>query len=66
MPSLAELAELEIETFLATYNAPLIVDEIQYAPKFFRHLKRFVDENRHQFGQFVLIGNQRFPLMQAV
>jgi predicted AAA+ superfamily ATPase len=66
LPSLAELAELEIETFLATYNAPLIVDEIQYAPNFFRHLKRFVDENRHQFGQFVLTGNQSLPLMQEV
>jgi predicted AAA+ superfamily ATPase len=66
LPSLAELAELDPETFLTTYNAPLIVDEIQYAPNFFRHLKRFVDENRHQFGQFVLTGSQHFPLMQEV
>ncbi|MFA5513439.1 MAG: DUF4143 domain-containing protein [Sphaerochaetaceae bacterium] len=66
LPSLAQQAECDPKSFLAMHPAPLIIDEVQYAPGLFRHLKAAVDENRQRFGQFVLIGNQHFTLMQQV
>ncbi|MBF0407456.1 MAG: ATP-binding protein [Candidatus Riflebacteria bacterium] len=66
LPSTAESAETESEAFLKRYPAPLIIDEIQYAPKLFRHLKRAIDANRHAMGQFILTGSQKFELMKEV
>jgi hypothetical protein len=45
---------------------PLIVDEVQYAPALFRHLKVVVDRERDRYGQFLLTGSQPFLLMQGV
>ncbi|MBF0502745.1 MAG: ATP-binding protein, partial [Candidatus Riflebacteria bacterium] len=66
LPSTAESAETEPDTFLKRYPAPLIVDEIQYGPKLFRHLKRAIDADRHAMGQFILTGSQKFELMKEV
>ncbi len=66
LPSLAEAAENEPESFLSSYPAPLIVDEVQYAPKIFRFLKVLVDRDRHNMGQYILTGSQKFPLMKEV
>lgn len=66
LPSAAELAERDPELFLRDFPAPLIVDEVQYAPGLFRHLKRVVDANRDAMGQYVLTGSQPFTLMQGV
>jgi hypothetical protein len=43
-----------------------LVDEVQYAPALFRHLKVAIDRNRHAMGQFILTGSQKFTLMQSV
>lgn len=66
LPSTAELAEKDPATFFKLYKTPLIIDEVQYAPGLFRHLKRLVDENRHQMGQYILTGSQKFNLMKEV
>jgi uncharacterized protein len=66
LPSLASLAETESDRFLREYPRPLIVDEVQYAPGLFRHVKRAVDEQRSQPGQFILTGSQKFTLMREV
>ncbi len=66
LPSLAEMAELDPRSFLEKYPAPLIIDEVQYAPKLFRNLKVAIDENRHLMGQFILTGSQKFTLMKEV
>jgi hypothetical protein len=60
------LAEQAPADFLARFPPPIIIDEVQYAPAIFRHIKARVDERRHAMGQFVLTGSQRFVLMQAV
>ncbi len=54
LPSEAEQAELDPSAFLARHPAPLIVDEVQYAPGLLRHLKREVDERREENGRFIL------------
>jgi len=66
LPSVADLAERAPDELLARFPPPLIVDEVQYAPALFRHVKARVDADRHEMGAFVLTGSQRFALMQAV
>lgn len=66
LPSIAELAENDPQAFLQRHPAPLIVDEVQYAPKLFRSLKALVDQDRHAMGRYILTGSQKFPLMKEV
>jgi predicted AAA+ superfamily ATPase len=66
LPSEAEQAEREPARFLDRHPAPLIVDEVQYAPKLLRHLKHAVDAQRDTPGQFLLTGSQPFEDMAGV
>jgi len=66
VPSLAEQAELNPAQFLADNPAPLIIDEAQYAPQLFRHLKHVIDQDRHLMGQYIITGSQKFTLMKEV
>ena len=65
LPSAAAQAENDPEAFLRAHPAPVIIDEVQYAPGLFRHLKFAIDADRKP-GQFILSGSQRFGLMQSV
>lgn len=62
----AEMAETRPDDFLRLHPPPLVLDEIQYAPAFFRRIKTFVDANRPRNGLFILSGSQNFMLMQQV
>jgi hypothetical protein len=64
--SLAEMAETRPAEFLQRYPAPLIVDEVQYAPQLLRHLKTAVDARRGEHGLFILTGSQNFALMKEL
>jgi predicted AAA+ superfamily ATPase len=66
LPSRAEQAERSPGSFLQEFPPPVIVDEIQYAPGLFRHIKARIDADRHEMGQFILTGSQKFPLMREV
>lgn len=66
LPSEAALAETDPETFFSRHPAPVIIDEVQYAPGLFRHLKAKVDLDRHHTGQYVLTGSQKFSLMKEL
>ncbi|MBI1731452.1 MAG: ATP-binding protein [Gammaproteobacteria bacterium] len=66
LPSEAEQAEKDPVTFLRRHPAPAIIDEVQYAPALFRHLKSAVDANRDRNGQYLLTGSQKFTLMKGV
>ncbi len=66
LPTEAEQAEKEPISFLQRHPAPVIIDEVQYAPGLFRHLKAAVDVDRTQNGQFLLTGSQKFSLMKNV
>ena len=66
LPSAAAEAETSPEAFLERHPTPLIIDEVQYAPAIFRHLKTVIDGDRAQNGQFLLTGSQPFSLMQGV
>src|SRR5206468_10085765 len=46
LPTEAEQAEKEPQNFLGRHPPPVIIDEVQYAPRLFRHLKVVVDASR--------------------
>lgn len=66
LPTQAEQAEKEPHNFLRRHPSPMIVDEVQYAPGLFRHLKVAVDASRARNGQFLLTDSQKFTLMKSV
>jgi len=66
LPTEAEQAEREPAAFLRRHPAPVIIDEVQYAPGLFRHLKAAVDARRSRHGQYLLTGSQKFTLMRGV
>jgi uncharacterized protein len=66
LPTEAEQAEKEPDAFLRRHSPPVIIDEVQYAPALFRHLKSAVDANRSRNGRFLLTGSQKFTLMKGV
>lgn len=66
LPSVAEEAESSGEAFLARHPTPLIIDEVQYAPKLFRVLKAAIDGRRDEAGLYILTGSQKLSLMHGV
>lgn len=66
LPTEAEQAEKEPRSFLQRHPPPVIIDEVQYAPGLFRHLKAEIDAHRTRNGQFLLTGSQKFTLMKNV
>jgi predicted AAA+ superfamily ATPase len=53
------------DLFLQTYPAPLILDEIQYAPEILSSLKRHVDI-REEKGLYFLTGSQNFAALSQI
>lgn len=60
-----EMAINEPKLFLENHKAPLIIDEIQYAPNLLSYIKLIVD-NSEEKGQYWLTGSQQFHLMKNV
>lgn len=59
------LAKNDPALFFQKYKAPLLIDEIQYAPELFSYIKSITDESGES-GMFWLTGSQQFLLMQNV
>lgn len=57
--SVRSLAMTEPALFLQRYKPPLLIDEIQMAPKLLPYIKMYVDE-QGQNGDFWLTGSQAF------
>lgn len=64
-PRMALLAREEPELFLQRFKAPILIDEIQYAPQLLPFIKMEVDKHRST-GAFWLTGSQQFQLMHGV
>src|SRR3989338_8183687 len=58
-----QLANSDPKLFLAQYPPPVIIDEVQYAPGLFSHIKLWVDQEK-KTSLFWLSGSQQFPLMK--
>lgn len=57
------LAKTDPEMFLAMHPAPVLIDEIQYAPELFPYIKIRID-NGAPAGSYWLTGSQAFKLMK--
>jgi predicted AAA+ superfamily ATPase len=66
LPSAAYQADQQGEEFLAGFQEPVILDEVQYAPGLFRHLKVAIDASRSRRGRFLMTGSQKFSLMRSL
>lgn len=66
IPKDAQEAEESGETFLAKHAPPIIVDEVQYAPKLLHYIKKNIDDHRDDNGRFLLTGSQKFSLMKHI
>lgn len=60
-----QLAQSDPRAFLDRYPAPLLIDEIQYAPQLFSYIKEIVDREK-KTGMYWLTGSQQFHLMKNV
>lgn len=61
------LVQSDPALFLQRHPAPVIIDEIQYAPALFSQIKIAVDKDKaKQSGMFWLTGSQKFHLMQDI
>ena len=64
-PALRNLARFSPELFFELYQAPLLIDEIQYAPELLPYIKMIID-SRKENNLFWLTGSQIYPLMRGV
>lgn len=65
-PTLRTLAREDPALFLRRFPPPLVLDEVQYAPELFPHLKILVDARRSEPGLVWMSGSQPYPLMRGV
>ncbi len=66
VPLTAKQASEGGQHFLDAHGTPLLIDEIQYAPELFRHIKVRIDEHRRLSGLYIMTGSQKFSLMKGV
>lgn len=59
-------ARKDPDFFLQNHPAPLILDEIQYAPEVVSAVKRFVDSSGPRVGQYVVTGSQQWQVMASL
>ncbi len=58
-------ARKDPELFLNSFPAPLILDEVQYAPELLTTLKRKMDQSDAK-GQYFLTGSQNFSVLRTI
>ena len=65
-----QMALNDPEMFLQIHKWPLIIDEVQYAPKLFEVIESLVNKEKIEtgknYGMFVLTGSQTYNLMEGV
>ena len=59
------LAKERPEDFIAQFEPPVFIDEIQYATSLFTNIKMYVDRTGAK-GAFVLSGSQRYEMMANI
>jgi predicted AAA+ superfamily ATPase len=64
-PLVASLARTDPPLFMQRFPPPVLIDEVQYAPEIFPHIKMSVDRARRP-GMFWISGSQQFHLMKDV
>lgn len=64
-PETRQFAIEDPNGFLAQFDKPVILDEVQRVPDLFSYIMTLVDEHK-RMGKFILSGSQNFHLQQAI
>ncbi len=65
-PDVRAAAAEDPRGFLKLYPAPVIFDEVQYAPDLLPYIKEIIDSDRTRNGQYLLTGSQNLLLAEKV
>ena len=65
-PDVRAAAAADPRGFLKMHPAPVVFDEVQYAPDLLPYIKEGIDERRDVHGQYFLTGSQNLLLTQQV
>ena len=65
-PEVRAAATEDPRGFLALYPAPVIFDEVQYAPDLLFYIKEKIDADRSRAGQYLLTGSQNLLLARNI
>jgi predicted AAA+ superfamily ATPase len=65
-PDIRAAANADPRGFLAAHPAPVIFDEVQYAPDLLIYVKEAVDRARDRAGQYLLTGSQNLLLLERM
>lgn len=52
--------------FMKLYHNKVIFDEVQKVPEIFDAIKLIVDQNREEYGQFILTGSSQFTMIKSI
>ena len=52
--------------FIEKYNNKIIFDEVQKVPEIFNYLKIQIDNDRQNYGKYILTGSSQFSLVQKI
>ena len=65
IPEVRQFAQADPRAYLAQFNGPVIIDEIQRVPELLSYIQSIVDEEQ-QNGRFILTGSHQLRLREAV
>lgn len=65
-PKNIDIFEDDPQGFINKYSDQVIFDEIQYVPELFKYIKIAVDNDRQNYGKFVITGSSQFTLNQQI
>ena len=65
-PFLIEYFNRDPRGFFQRYSNRIIIDEVQKAPQIFNYLKMAIDNDRDNYGKYVITGSSQFTLIKHV
>ena len=65
-PDIRAAAQTDPRGFLDMNPAPVVFDEVQYAPELLAYIKERIDSNRNSYGQYLLTGSQNLLLTEQI
>jgi uncharacterized protein len=54
------------QSFIEKYSNKVIFDEVQRVPQLFNYIKLMIDEDRQNYGKFILTGSSQFSMVKGI
>lgn len=65
-PKMIDFLENDPQSFITRYQNKVIFDEVHKAPEIFNYLKIAVDNDRQNYGKFILTASSQFSFLQKI